>query len=376
MLSVYIHIPFCVSKCPYCGFYSTCFDSLLADRFLSALAIEMKIRSGQFRDRQIGSVYIGGGTPTTLSLAQLSLLFNLVEEHFGLAADAECTLEANPDTVSAKTLTLLKARGVTRLSIGVQSFDDSVLVSLGRPHTASGALTAVRAARAAGFGNVGIDLIYGVPGQTEEQWQRTLESSLSLEPEHLSIYGLSFDEGSRLSSEAKAGRVALPDEDVVARMYVTAAQRLAEAGYRQYEISNFCIPGRECRHNSNYWDRGEYVGFGPGAWSFIGNSRSATIANVSEYIARMTKGMNAVETTDVPDFDQAASEMLFLGLRRTTGMDLRHFEQLFGSDATDDLMKRIGKLDGSGLFKIDNSRLSLTMRGFLLSNEVLSALLP
>jgi oxygen-independent coproporphyrinogen III oxidase len=376
MLSAYIHIPFCVNKCPYCGFYSTHYDDQLAHSFLSALATEMTCRSSEFEDKQFGSVYIGGGTPTMLSLAQFSRLFDLVDEHFVRAADGECTIEANPNTVTAGTLSLLKARGVTRLSIGVQSFDDSVLVSLGRLHTANDALSAVRAARTAGFGNVGIDLIYGVPGQTEQQWQHTLESSLSLKPEHLSVYGLSLDDGSRLSCEVKAGRVTLPHEDVVARMYETATRCLAGAGYRQYEISNFCIPGKECRHNNNYWDRGEYAGFGPGAWSFIGNRRSATIANVSEYIARMKDGVNAVETTDVPDRDQAASETLFLGLRRTAGINLEHFEHLFGSGATNDLKKKISKLDGSGLFKIDDANLSLTIRGFLLSNEALAAILP
>ena len=376
MLSVYIHIPFCVNKCPYCGFYSTQYDSLLADRFLAALDIEMKSRFSDLPGRQVGSIYIGGGTPSTLSLAQFSRLFDLVNEHVAAAADAEVTVEANPNTAAAGILALLKARGVTRLSIGVQSFADAVLISLGRAHSAGDALAAVRAARSAGFGTIGIDLMYGIPGQTEQQWHSTLESALSLELEHLSVYSLSLDEGSRLTQEARAGRVILPDDDNVARMYQTAARRLAEAGYRHYEISNFCIPGRECRHNSNYWDRGEYVGFGPGAWSFIGNRRSSTIANVSEYIARMTNGINAAETTEVLDRCQAASETLLLGLRRATGIDLDHFGQQFGSAALDDLRKKILRLDGSGLYRIDHSRLSLTMRGFLLSNGALAALLP
>jgi len=376
MLSLYIHIPFCVNKCPYCGFFSTHYDSLLADRFLSALNTEMKVRSRDLQDRRVGSVYIGGGTPTTLSLGQLSRLFDLVEEHFAMTDDGEITVEANPNTAAATTLALLKGRGVTRLSIGAQSFSDNVLVSLGRAHSAGEALAAVQAARAAGFGDVGMDLIYGVPGQSEQQWQSTIELSLSLEPEHLSIYSLSLDEGSPLSREARAGRVTLPNDEVVERMYRRAARSLAEAGYRHYEISNFCLPGRECRHNCNYWDRGEYLGLGPGAWSFLGNMRFATIANVGEYISRMANGVNAVDTVDVPDRDQAAAETLFLGLRRTAGIDLEQYGKLFGSRAMDDLKARIRRLDGSGLFQIDTSRLSLTMRGFLLSNEALAAILP
>ena len=376
MLAYYIHIPFCVSKCPYCGFYSTQYDGLIADRFLTALAIEMKDRVRGLPNGQTGSLYIGGGTPSTLSLDQLSRLFDLVDEHLDMAAGAEVTVEANPNTAMTEKLALLKSRGVTRLSIGAQSFADPVLAFLGRAHSASDACAAVRSARTEGFGNIGIDLMYGVPGQTEQQWQGTLETALSLAPEHLSVYSLSLDDGSRLSHDARSGRVTLPDDDTVACMYHSAAQRLAASGYRHYEISNFCLPGRECRHNSNYWDRGEYLGFGPGAWSFIGNSRSATIANVSEYIARITNGVSAVEILEVLDRDQAVSEMLLLGLRRTSGIDVEHFGRLFGSVAKEDLRKKIRKLDGSGLFQIDHSRLSLTMRGFLLSNEALASIIP
>jgi oxygen-independent coproporphyrinogen III oxidase len=376
MLSAYIHIPFCVTKCPYCGFYSTGYDSLLVDRFLEALAIEMKDRLRDPRCGQFGSVYIGGGTPSTLSPEQFSRLFDLIDEHLTLDVGAEITVEANPNSATAEKLAVLKSRGATRISIGAQSFDETVLASLGRAHSADTARTAVRSARTAGFSNIGLDLMYGVPGQAEEQWQRTLEAALSLEPGHLSVYCLSLDEGSKLSQEAKAGRVTLPDEDTTARMYHTAARVFAEAGYRHYEISNFCKPGRECRHNNNYWDRGEYVGFGPGAWSFIGNSRTATIANVSEYILRMTNSIDAVATREVLDREQEASEILLLGLRKTTGIDVDHFERLFGSAAKDDLMMKIGKLDGTGLFRMHHSRLSLTMRGFMLSNEALAAILP
>jgi oxygen-independent coproporphyrinogen-3 oxidase len=376
MISAYIHVPFCVDKCLYCGFYSTQFDSPLADLYLAALELEMKSRAGVLQDHRFTSLYIGGGTPTTLSLAQISRLFDLVDKHIIRTDDAEVTIEANPNTATAGTLSLLKSRGVNRLSIGVQSFSDIVLSSLGRAHSADDALTAFRTARTAGFSNIGIDLIYGVPGQTEQHWQHTLESTLSLGPEHISVYSLSLDEGSRLSREVEAGKIILPDEDVVARMYHTAVTCLANAGYRQYEISNFSIQGRGCQHNSNYWARGEYLGFGPGASSFIGNRRYTTIANVSEFISRMMNGVDAVGTMEVLQRDQEASEMLFLGLRRVSGVDLEHFGRVFGTDAKDELIKRVRMLDETGLFKIDGSRLSLTMHGFLLSNSALAAILP
>jgi oxygen-independent coproporphyrinogen-3 oxidase len=336
----------------------------------------MQSRSCGLQDRLFSSIYIGGGTPTTLSRGQLSRLFDLIEEHIPLTADAEITVESNPGTISTRTLDLLKDRGVTRFSIGAQSFSDQVLASLGRIHSAGKAFAAVRAAREAGFGNIGIDLIYGIPGQTEEQWQRTIETALSLEPDHLSLYSLSLDEGSLLSREARAGRVILPDEEIVELMYVTAIQLLDKAGFRQYEISNFCVPGRECKHNCNYWDRGEYLGLGPAAWSFIDNRRSMTMANVIEYIRRMTGGMPAVDTMEVLNREQSAAETLFLGLRRTAGIDLDQYDQLFGPDATSDLRKKIQKLDGSGLFQIKNTRLSLTTRGLLLSNEAMASILP
>lgn len=376
MLSAYIHIPFCVNKCPYCGFYSTHYDTALADRFLSALDIEMQSRSRNLQDRLFSSIYIGGGTPTVLSLGQFFRLFDLIEKHLLLAADAEITVESNPGTITARTLDLLKDRGVNRFSIGVQSFSDQVLAVLGRTHSAGKAFAAVRAAREAGFGNIGIDLIYGVPEQTEDQWQRTVEAALSLGPDHLSVYSLSLDEGSPLSREARAGRFMLPDDEIVERMYGTAIQSLAVAGLRQYEISNFCVPGKECRHNCNYWARGEYLGLGPGAWSFIGNTRSMNVADVNEYVARMTDGIPAVDTREELNRDQSAAETLFLGLRRTTGIDLDHYDRMFGADATKTLRKKIQKLDGSGLFQIENTRLSLTLRGFLLSNEALTSILP
>jgi oxygen-independent coproporphyrinogen-3 oxidase len=218
--------------------------------------------------------------------------------------------------------------------------------------------------------------MYGIPGQGEQHWQHALESSLSLGPEHISVYSLSLDEGSRLSREVEAGRIHLPDEDVVARMYHTTVECLADAGYEQYELSNFSIPGRECRHNSNYWARGENLGFGPGASSFIGNGRCTTIANVNEYISLMMNGMDAVGTMEVLQREQELSEMLFLGLRRTSGVDLEHFGRVFGTDAKDELCERVRMLEDTGLFAIDDSRISLTMHGFLLSNSALAAILP
>jgi oxygen-independent coproporphyrinogen III oxidase len=376
MLSVYIHIPFCVSKCPYCGFFSTPFDNGKADAYLQALDQEMERRFRNLKNGSIGSIYIGGGTPTTLSLHQLSRLFDLVDHHCTRSSDVEVTLEANPNTATAGTLSLLKDRGVNRLSIGAQSFSHEVLAMLGRAHTAGQASQAFHAAREAGFTNIGLDLIYGVPGQTAEVWQKTLETAVSLGPEHLSLYSLSLDDGSSFCRDAAAGRITMPDDELVASMYGNGIAYLSRKGYHQYEISNLCMPGRECRHNINYWSRGEYLGFGPGAWSFLGNRRWANIANIDEYASRLGKGILPEETIEVLDHDQEVTEFLLLGLRRTAGIDLEQFRHLAGEAAAADLRCRIGELEGMALFRFKDGRLMLTERGLLLSNDVLSRIVP
>ena len=378
MLGLYIHIPFCVRKCPYCGFYSTHYDNIIADEYLSALLLELRTHSRFLREKTFGSVYIGGGTPTMLSHDQFSRLFNIIKEHIRLTTDAEITVEANPNTVTKNLLRLLKSLGVTRLSIGVQSFSDKVLALLGRVHSSGQAVAAVHAAREVGFRSVGIDLIFGVPGQTEEHWSKTLETATSLTPEHISAYSLSLDEGSQWYLAAKNGMVEPPDDDTSANMYAAAREFLRSRGYHQYEISNFCLPGYESRHNVNYWDRGEYLGLGPGAWSFIGNRRWANIADVDQYISRLKNGIT-VQDRDRDESvsrEQAALEKLFLGLRRTSGVDLATYGSQFGGGALDTLLSRIGDLERAGLIKIQKGTLVLTGRGMLLSDDVLSRITP
>jgi len=377
MLGIYIHIPFCVRKCPYCGFFSTLYDNVIADEYLFALGLDIGMHSRYVGELKVGSIYIGGGTPTTLSPDQFSRLFSIINKHVHLTANAEITVEANPNTVTATSLLLLKRLGVTRLSLGVQSFSDEVLALLGRVHSSGQAIAAVHAAREAGFGSISIDLIFGVPGQTEEQWNKTLETAISLNPEHISAYSLSFDKGSQWYRDAKDGRAERPDDDTCANMYGTAMEFLRSRGYQQYEISNFCLPGYECRHNVNYWDRGEYLGFGPGAWSFIGNRRWANIADVDQYASRLMNGITVTDRNHDESVtgDQAALEKLFLGLRKTSGVDLAAYGSMISGEALDSLWQRIGNLKRNGFVDIQKGALVLTGRGMLLSNEVLSRLI-
>lgn len=377
MLGLYIHIPFCVKKCLYCGFYSTQYNNIIADEYLTAILVEFGMNSRILGEQTIGSIYIGGGTPTTLSPDQLSRLFDFITMHVQLDLDAEITVEANPNTVTADSLILLKRLGVTRISIGVQSFSDKVLVRLGRAHSSGQAVEAINAARHVGFGSIAIDLIYGVPGQTEIQWRNTLKTAISLNPKHVSVYSLSLDEGSQWHRDARDGRGEPPDDDISVAMYSAAIEFLRSYGYHQYEISNFCLPGYECRHNVNYWDRGEYLGLGPGAWSFIGNKRWANIADLGQYVVLLGKGITVLDKDRVEfvNREQAANEKLFLGLRKTSGVDLATYGSQFGVGALDALINNIVDLERDGLVDIKKGSLVLTDRGMLLSNEVLSRII-
>ncbi|HUI67546.1 MAG TPA: radical SAM family heme chaperone HemW [Nitrospirota bacterium] len=376
MLSLYLHIPFCVRKCLYCGFYSTRFSPPQVFAYLSALRLEAARYRDNFSKTVFESVYIGGGTPTVLSREQWVSVFKIIRENFRLSENVEFTVEANPNTIAVDGITFLRAHGVNRLSIGVQSFSDRVLETLGRAHTAAQAEDAFKTARHAGFQNIGIDLIYGVPGQSQDDWASSVDRVLALEPEHISTYCLSLDEGSQFIREAEAGRLALPDDDVAASMYEFALRALTGAGYRHYEISNFSLSGHECLHNMNYWERGEYLGLGPGAWSFIAGERYHAVADVHEYSRRLTAGLSIVEDVETAKNGRAAEETIMLGLRTDKGVDLKKYEQEFGPEASRHLEACIATLRDSGLVRVRDGRLMLTDRGVLLSNEAFTRLFP
>ncbi len=375
MLSLYIHAPFCVRKCHYCGFYSTAYSRLNADLYLTSLRLEAVGYQQTFSDRLFESVYIGGGTPTVLSSEQLKALIDIVKEQYRLSPDVEWTIEANPNTVSTQKLMLLLDSGINRLSLGVQSFHDEILTILGRPHTSREAADCFRLARKAGFANISLDLIYGIPGQSAAQWKETLDRAVDLEPNHISAYSLSIDEGSRFMSESAAGRLALPDEESVAAMYEHTAKKLTDVGYEHYEISNFCLPGFSCRHNNNYWTRGEYLGLGPGAWSFISGRRYHVIDDIGKYAARMGAGASVIEDQEVVEQREAANETVMLGLRTSRGVDLVRYEKEFGVDALRRFAENAAPLKQAGLLEEHSGRLKLSDHGILLSNEALTRLI-
>jgi oxygen-independent coproporphyrinogen-3 oxidase len=360
-----------VRKCHYCGFFSTHYDQLLAESYLDALEREVDLYADLLRTRSVSTLYVGGGTPTALPPGQLHRLFALLEEHLTMPRDAEITVEANPAAAAPDVLAVLRQWGVTRLSIGVQSFDDIILAALGRVHTAAQAVQAFRQARDAGFENIGIDLIYGVPRQQAHQWRATLDQTLSLAPEHCSAYCLSADTGSRLWGQVRSGAAALPDESTALGMYRTAVRAFEDSGYRHYELSNFALAGRECRHNRNYWSRGEYLGLGPGASSFLGERRWMNMPDVEGYSSRLLQGGTVEVGGETLTEDQAAMEALLLGLRMAEGVDLGRYGERYGSDRRDLLLRRAQELEPHRLLTIVNDRLRLTARGMALAEEVL-----
>ncbi len=374
MLSLYIHIPYCVKKCPYCGFYSTGYSRKSSDEFIDALRRESAGYHDDCGKLVFQSVYIGGGTPTVLSLGQIKRIGEIIANHFPLDASAEFTVEANPNTVSSRKLAAWRAIGANRISLGVQSFSDDVLCVLGRLHTAEQAKSALRLARNTGFQNIGMDLIYGVPGQTMPQWKTTLETAVLCRPEHLSVYSLSIDDGSLFKQEVEAGRFTAPDDDLAADMYECAAEMLSCAGYRRYEISNFSLPGFECRHNLNYWERGEYLGLGPAAWSFLRGRRYHNIADISEYAKRLLSGASAVADSEITLEEQASRETLLLSLRTMKGLDLDRYRREYGPSLSERLETAMAPLREAGLIYVQDGRLMLSERGIMLSNEALSRL--
>lgn len=374
MLSLYIHVPFCVSKCRYCGFYSTTYSSGSIDVFMDGLRHEAALLRHDFSHRSFSSIYIGGGTPSVLSPEQFAQLAGIIRGSLTIDDGAEFTVEANPNTVTYEKLSLMRSQGVNRLSLGMQSFSNEVLRILGRLNTAEQAVDAFRMARTAGFENIGVDLIYGIPGQTAVHWEDTLDSTIALTPEHISAYSLSLDEGSLLTREADSGQFALPDEEICEAMYRRAVIKLHSTGYGRYEISNFSLPGYECRHNMHYWERGEYLGLGPGAWSFISGRRYANIADTSEYVRTLSGGRLPIEVQETVGRCTSAREVVLLRLRTRKGLDLFGFEQEFGADLVRRLKMQVAPLRDAGLLRVKHGRITLTDRGILLSDDALARL--
>lgn len=368
-LGLYIHIPFCRSKCVYCDFYSLPDAEDKMDRYVSALCRQLTEISRQTTAHEVDTVYFGGGTPSWLGAKRLRHILKTVQKRYRLAKCAEITLEANPDSAGDwRTLRALRRAGFNRISLGVQSADDAQLQALGRPHTFAQAGEAVAAARKAKIKTVSLDLIYGLPGQTMESWQDTVEKATALFPDHMSCYGLKVEEGTPLWDMQSA--LDLPDDDLQADMYLWAVKRLAMLGYQQYEISNFARSGFASRHNLKYWTLGEYAGFGPGAHSDLGGVRYAYVRDLGAYCEGVeTEGDILSENDRIPDRDRDI-EYIMLGLRLTKGISRQEFEYRFRLPFGP-VQNVLEKFEKSGHAVLRGGRWRLTPEGFLVSNQII-----
>ena len=373
-LGIYVHVPFCRSKCQYCDFYSlTTKEDRVLDGYLDAVCTHIREAGQLAPDYLVDTVYFGGGTPTFFGADGLADILSVIRKSFKVSPTAEITFEANPDSVSDKLLKRLYSEGFNRVSLGIQCDNDEILKKLGRPHNYAQAVHAVERIRKAGFRNLSVDLMYGLPGQSVEDWGITLENVLKLQPEHISCYGLKVEEGTPLYEYQQYCDLA--DDDTQADMYLKAVQYLRNRGYRQYEISNFCRKGNVSRHNLKYWNGGQYLGFGPGAASDFAGRRFTVIHDLQGYIEGIRTGGQVLEDVQPIPNRERAGEYIMMGLRTTGGLDPREYEKRFllpfGPMETS-----LQKFREQGLaVKTFDGRWTLTPRGFLLSNSIISDLL-
>ena len=388
-LGIYIHVPFCRRKCRYCDFYSRPPGGGERERFVAAVADEAKIRGAA--SQVVGTVYVGGGTPSMLGADALRELLESVREHWDLAGTDECvrldvqtntsptrskgpeiTVEANPLDVTPEWAAGCLGAGFNRISIGVQSIDEDDLCFLGRPHHAADGPRAVEAARAAGFREIGIDLIYGLPGQTSEMLrQRTAAAVDACRPEHVSCYQLTYAEGTPLRADLDAGRFPRLSDDEEYELFVALHRAMTELGYPAYEVSNFSLgDAHHSRHNSNYWTHVPYVGLGPSAHSFDGRTRSWNVSSVGEYLAAVESGASPVAGSEDLSDDQLAAEAVMLALRTTAGLDLGAYRKRFGRDLLEANGEGVRDAVGRGLLTLDGSHIRPTADGLAVADRL------
>ncbi len=372
-LGIYVHVPFCRSKCQYCDFYSvTDKTDRLVEDYMDAVCDHIRETGDLCPDYRVDTIYFGGGTPSFFGADGMAAILTTIRKNFDVASSAEITFEANPDSVSPRLLRKLRGEGFNRVSLGVQCDDDAILERIGRPHNYEQAVSAVQKIRRAGFKNLSLDLIYGLPGQNLEMWEQTLSHVLELKPEHISCYGLKVEEGTPLWLTREYAN--LPDDDLQADMYLATVEILRSKGYRQYEISNFCKRGLESRHNMKYWTGGEYLGFGPDASSDFAGKRFKVIRSLKGYIQGIqNKGQVLEEIQTVPNRERAG-EYLMMRLRTTLGVSGEEYEKKFLLSFAP-LEAALEQCRQRGHALRTDGRWRLTAEGFLLSNSILSDLL-
>ena len=373
-LGIYIHVPFCRSKCQYCDFYSiTTKDDGLLDGYIDAMCAHIKEAGALALAYKVDTVYFGGGTPSFFGADGMATILTAVRRAFDVTSDAEITFEANPDSVSDKLLRRLRGEGFNRVSLGVQSDDDEMLKKLGRPHTFAQAATAIQRIRKAGYRNLSLDLMYGLPGQTREQWEETLHHVALLQPEHISCYGLKLEPGTPMHQYRDA--LPIPDDDTQADMYLAAVEILRLKGYRQYEISNFARKGNISKHNMKYWLGGEYLGFGPDASSDFAGKRFKIVRSLPDYIKGIKTGGQVLEDIQEVPHRERAGEYVMTRLRTTAGICREDYEKqyLLPFDPLEQYLEKCRENRMAG--RSTDGHWYLTPEGFLVSNSIITDLL-
>ncbi|BEQ13390.1 radical SAM family heme chaperone HemW [Desulfoferula mesophila] len=362
-LGLYLHLPFCPARCPYCDFNAKTYDHGEARRLLAGLAVHLGRIASLAGGRRLATVYFGGGTPAMLPAAVLASLLAQISEAPGLEPTAEISLEANPGALSPLKLTALRAAGFNRLSLGAQSFDPSLLKALGRRHSPESTRRAVAAARRAGFANLNLDLIYGLPGQSPALAAADLEAALALEPEHLSLYELTLSPGTPFGRHFRPGRPPLPGDEEIVQMEERAERLLEAVGLRRYEVSNYARPGLECRHNQATWQGGDYLSLGPGAHGHLAGVRWAWVADPSEYCRLVEAGEEPLAMREELSPEQRALELILLGLRTVRGVELAPLAVLLGANPRRVYARALAELHRQGWGRIAQGRIIPTRAG-------------
>ena len=369
MAGIYIHIPFCKKKCSYCDFYTE-----VAPQFIPALVNsivkELNIRKEYLQNATIKTIYFGGGTPSILNAEQFKLIFDTIYNLFKIESDAEITFEANPDDLSVEYLGTLQSLPFNRISMGIQSFDVEDLKRINRRHTGDEAIQAVKNAQNAGFSNISIDLIYGLPFQTLEAWKKQLEIALSLNIQHISSYGLTYEEGTALWKQREKGKVTPVDDETMNAMYLHLVETTKKSNFIAYEISNFALPDFHSRHNTSYWKQELYLGIGPSAHSYNLISRSWNMSSITGYI-KAIENNNGFSESEVLTLNDKYNDYVMISLRTADGIDLSILEQEFGSVMTEFCLQNIKPFIDNGKAYIDGTKIHLTPYGIMISNLIL-----
>ena len=372
-LGIYIHFPFCVRKCAYCDFYSVTKTELM-EAYTDALISSLSVRRADVKGRSVDTVYIGGGTPSLLDAELMQRLFEALRENFRITSDAEITMEANTGTLTASNLAAYRSLGINRLSIGLQSADNKELKTLSRIHTVEEFESSYLLARLEDFTNINIDIMYALPGQTPESFERTIDYALNLNPEHLSVYGLKIEENTTFYNN-EAITSSMPDDDTQYRMYMKMAKTLDNAGIKQYEISNFARPGYECRHNLKYWLCSEYLGFGPGAYSYFDGAMFSYSKNLDKFISSPCDVSALLDSYATLTPKELATQIVMLGFRLREGVDGDLYNRLTGRNFVIDYREKLAPFIEKRLCAHTQNGFRLTRRGMLVSNYILSEIL-